>query len=284
MSHPEKRPVTIEDLLRLKATERPPAEFWEKFDRELRAKQLAALVQKRPWWQRMPDFFAGWRRYPLPLGAAAALAVTFLSVREFSRSEATPASEPTSGALMAGTVRDRHTAEGTINLAPSTASVAKSSESIDVAVANVAAAREFSTVEESGVSASTGVAPGEVARLVNHLPAEERATGNSLAPSARHIAANLAAATEAAEPMIGGGLLEANRSRTGASRAVEPLAQVNPPSGARLAKFRSAMAVSVAQVSFGRGDERVVRELNDRLTEEAVRRITAKGNELSMKF
>ena len=39
MSHLEKRPVTIEDLLRLKSTERPPAEFWDKFDRELRAKQ-----------------------------------------------------------------------------------------------------------------------------------------------------------------------------------------------------------------------------------------------------
>jgi hypothetical protein len=283
MSHPEKRPVTIEDLLRLKATERPPAEFWEKFDRELRAKQLAALVQKRPWWQRMPDFFAGWRRYPLPLGAAAALAVTFLSVREFSRSDSTPPG-PAGGAVVAGVVRERSAPEGPINMGSAGTMAAKASELNDVALNNAAASREFAAAAEPMVAASTGVAPGEVARLVNHLPVEERATGNSLAPSARHIAANLAAATEAAEPVIGGGLLDANRSRTGASRAVEPLAQVNSPSGARLAKFRSAMAVSVAQVSFGRGDERVVRELNDRLTEEAVRRITAKGNELSMKF
>ena len=34
------RPIVIEDLLRLKRAERPPAEFWSTFDRELRAKQL----------------------------------------------------------------------------------------------------------------------------------------------------------------------------------------------------------------------------------------------------
>ena len=35
--------VTIEDLLRLKRAERPPASFWSDFDREMRAKQLAAI-------------------------------------------------------------------------------------------------------------------------------------------------------------------------------------------------------------------------------------------------
>ena len=47
------RPVSLEDLLRLKRAERPPAEFWQDFDRQLRAKQLAALVQSRPWWQEI---------------------------------------------------------------------------------------------------------------------------------------------------------------------------------------------------------------------------------------
>ena len=30
----EKRPITIEDLLRLKRAERPAPEFWAEFDRE----------------------------------------------------------------------------------------------------------------------------------------------------------------------------------------------------------------------------------------------------------
>jgi hypothetical protein len=47
MKHSEsKRPIQIEDILRLKRAERPPAEFWGEFDRQLRAKQLAALVSK----------------------------------------------------------------------------------------------------------------------------------------------------------------------------------------------------------------------------------------------
>ena len=42
MNQENKRPVTLEDLLRLKRAERPAAEFWVRFDRELRAKQEAA--------------------------------------------------------------------------------------------------------------------------------------------------------------------------------------------------------------------------------------------------
>jgi len=47
----------------------------------VRAKQLAALVVKRPWWQTLPEQSVG-RFVPLPspLGATAVLALTFLSV------------------------------------------------------------------------------------------------------------------------------------------------------------------------------------------------------------
>ena len=79
----EKRPITLEDILRLKRAERPPAEFWESFDRELRAKQLAALVEKRPWWRSLPRAFSlsGFTRFHLPVGATAVLAITFLATR-----------------------------------------------------------------------------------------------------------------------------------------------------------------------------------------------------------
>ena len=75
MSGDPKPKVTLEDLLRLKRAERPAPEFWARFDRELRAKQLAALVEKRPWWQGLPEWALNWRLFHLPLGATAVLAL-----------------------------------------------------------------------------------------------------------------------------------------------------------------------------------------------------------------
>jgi hypothetical protein len=82
---PNRQPqkVTVEDLLRLKRTERPSAEFWAGFERELRAKQLAALVSRRPWWDvSWARVQAGLVRVVAPLGAAAALTLAFLSFNE----------------------------------------------------------------------------------------------------------------------------------------------------------------------------------------------------------
>ena len=83
MNQEHKRPVTLEDLFRLKRAERPPAEFWARFDHELRAKQLAAIVEKRPWWRTLPSAFGSLSRYHVPLGATAILALTVLTVREY---------------------------------------------------------------------------------------------------------------------------------------------------------------------------------------------------------
>lgn len=82
MLHPKPRsPVTVEDLLRLKRAERPEPEFWARFEAELRQKQLAALVGRRPWWQQLPQLLAP-RTY-LPIGATAVLAFTLVSLRQY---------------------------------------------------------------------------------------------------------------------------------------------------------------------------------------------------------
>jgi len=67
--NPDRPKVSIEELLRLKRAERPPEDFWARFDAELRAKQLAALVEKPSWTEVLRARFA---RLALPLGAAAA--------------------------------------------------------------------------------------------------------------------------------------------------------------------------------------------------------------------
>jgi hypothetical protein len=78
--------VTLEDILRLKRAERPSAEFWSQFDRELRVKQLAALVEKRPWWRTISlgRILGGVRRFHLPLGATAVLAASIFHFGEFT--------------------------------------------------------------------------------------------------------------------------------------------------------------------------------------------------------
>lgn len=83
--HSEPNRVTIEDLLRLKRAERPSPEFWTRFEQDLRAKQLAAIMEKRPWWIafRLPLVVRGLSRFQLPMGAAAVLALSFVVAREF---------------------------------------------------------------------------------------------------------------------------------------------------------------------------------------------------------
>jgi hypothetical protein len=78
----QRPPLTLEQLLKLKRAERPDPEFWATFEVELRQKQLAALVQRRSWWQSLPQFFSP-RAY-LPIGATAILAFTLVSVRFYA--------------------------------------------------------------------------------------------------------------------------------------------------------------------------------------------------------
>jgi len=80
---PEK--VTIEDLLRVKRAERPSPEFWTRFETDLRAKQLAAIVEKRPWWHAMhlPQAARVVSRFQMPVGAAAILVLTFVVVNQY---------------------------------------------------------------------------------------------------------------------------------------------------------------------------------------------------------
>jgi len=88
MNRPEDRKITVEDLIRLKRSERPAPEYWAQFEAQMHAKQLAAIVVKRPWWDGASRVFAGFTRYSLPVGAAAAVALAWVGVRHISSSSA----------------------------------------------------------------------------------------------------------------------------------------------------------------------------------------------------
>jgi hypothetical protein len=80
MKRDTNRKITVEDLLSLKRAERPPAEYWARFEAEMRAKQLSAIVGKRTWRGGLPRVFAAFYRHQVPVGAFAALALTWATI------------------------------------------------------------------------------------------------------------------------------------------------------------------------------------------------------------
>jgi hypothetical protein len=185
---PQNSKITVEDLLRLKRAERPDAEFWSKFEVELRQKQLAALVERRPWWQSIPLLLN--RRVYLPVGATAVLAFTVVSLRYASAPVANIApAEPTREAVASQVIEPRH-------------DVVASVESSQPRAENLADAnqepRAIAQVQLSDdLPAQTELIPWSAPR------AEET-------PSARSIAANLARLEET-EPALANALLANSR-------------------------------------------------------------------------
>lgn len=76
--------VTIEELLRVKRAELPTPEFWSIFEQDLRAKQLAAIIEPRPWWitLRLPQIARTMVCLQVPMGAVAVLALGFIVVQQ----------------------------------------------------------------------------------------------------------------------------------------------------------------------------------------------------------
>jgi hypothetical protein len=109
-STPDSRPKpTLEELLRLKRSERPDTAFWQEFERGMRQKQLAAIVEPRPWW--LGAVLLGRRVVPLglPVSAAAAamLALVIMRVSPFGGVAQAPARSTSEPAAVAVAVADR---------------------------------------------------------------------------------------------------------------------------------------------------------------------------------
>jgi len=274
----EKTTVTLEDLLRLKRAERPAPGFWQEFDRELRAKQLAALVVERPWWRTFPArAIAGVARYHLPMGASAILALTFLSVREY------------------------RTAAPEAGLAPpvlefSTQPISESAGGNVIEIANARDVRPMVPVVEY-----TGLVFGEEAyreeiRPVSAVAALIEGTedsGVTLSPSSRSVSENFSGAQKI-EAVFGNRTLLAAASQGFESRAlparqpvVDPLAQMRAPSDVRRARYlgTALSAVASAKPVATRNSERLASRIADqRLYEAGVSRLGLGGDRLMVKF
>lgn len=303
MQPDSKRPVTLEDILRLKRAERPPAEFWTQFDKELRAKQLAALVEKRPWWKTVSfsQVFAGLRRYHLPLGATAVLAVTVFGVREYraprtSAPAVTPA--PVTETASSETVAALSPTSAAVPVAPATlaplrveSANAPKAQAVAATTA-VAAAAVTGPVESTSkhfVLSSEATPNGNLAQMISGVgaPTAESTSDADLSPSARLIAENVAA-LQATEPVLSTPAIMASvtgfEARTaGRSKPIEPLSQMKVPSGTRRSNMIAAATLisTTAPVVTG---ERAARGLSDERLYESISRINARGAGMLVKF
>lgn len=310
MSPEPKRPVTLENLLQLKRAERPAPEFWDRFDRELRAKQLSALVEKRPWWKTFsfPKALVSLPRYYLPLGATAALAVAFI-VAEHSRgpgathlhsqtvpvaalADVTPAADDTAVATAAATSLKPVTAAMAHTEVSAVVSPAPVSHSLNLGGPIPGADSEVAESEAKDIGLSSDATmPGEITQMVALLGDRAlTASQRDESPSARSIAANFAAAQAANPGLVHQILGNAKGFEThvipAASRPApaEPLAQMASPADLRRARIQSAVVPAVAYGVSARGTDRSVKELSDDRLYDQISRVNARGAGVAVKF
>jgi hypothetical protein len=274
-------PTTIEDLIRLKRAERPRAEFWAEFNQELRAKQLAALVQKHPWWQTLPSAsFRVLTRFRLPLGAAAVVAATFYSIRDHRAPEVTPEVYPVASNVTPSTVS-----------APlEQSSYAGLSEAVHVAVALPAAV----SVESRGSSVALTEAPESTlavstseAPLVPIFASGETQTSDAEISSSPLLAVNLGSVT--ASGNTGSTHLLGARpgfeSRGLPTRAaIEPLQQMSSPGETRRARLMTAMVSMASMEASALTTARAASKIDEEDLYDQVQRFGARGDRLHVKF
>lgn len=284
MTKPEsKRPIAIEDLLRVKRAERPPAEFWTQFDRDLRAKQLAALVARRPWWQRVPTPWPFFARHRILLGASAALAITFVSLRGPRTATPTVANaEPVAAAAshavnqaVTGVVVGSLAAENTLAGVESALAAPRQDTAVNSSAPAVVAATEAASASDRAFRILPMIgAPGPVVEF-EAPPAAGRFVSSGLvaavpmgAPLPRVLAAS------------SGFEARAMPART----TVEPLQQMTSPTESRRARMHTAMVSTKSMESSARTTQRVANRIEEERLYDQVNRIGARGDRLSVKF
>lgn len=81
----DRRPVSVEDLLRLKRSEQPNRDFWVDWHAELSSK-LAEEAKHKPSWisRSLPRFWVAVARWQMPVGVTALAALAFIVAREYN--------------------------------------------------------------------------------------------------------------------------------------------------------------------------------------------------------
>jgi hypothetical protein len=276
MNHDEKPKVSLEDLLRFKRAEVPTPEFWAGFDEQLRAKQLAALVRRPPWWRRIfdgPSLAEALRRVRLPFGATAILVLSVITLSDSRWTGERPESDDIAAPQVV--------------------------EPVELGVAfQSGSPRELVVIDTTSVAEQTGDAAAELGTIQESVGTEGLASAglfpgsffaSDASPSTRSIAANLMAAGEAEPELIrsfmGGATRASEKVRVTMRTTIDPLQQMTPPSEVRLARYRSPLVVaSNSADTADRTGERVARRLSDERLYDQINRFGARGDRLQVRF
>lgn len=263
MSSPTKqstKAVTLEDLLRLKRAERPVAEFWSQFDEALRAKQLAAIVERRPWWRiEFRGLTAGLARLRVPVGLAAVAVLSFVTVQQFRAPTNLASEAPVDGAGVAAV----SVSGGTV--------VAVTTTELNAVNAAVEAAGDAENAAAPALASSAGAA-------VTSLSLAAAATSSVLEESDALATAGLASNLRALRgsgftglDSTGVAMLELGtlRSSPRAASVEEPLARVTAPTESRRERLAALVApASMKSLSSAGFPDRVRERMISRLSED----------------
>ncbi len=275
---PRKTTVTLEDLLRVKRAEQPPPEFWAEFDRGLKTKQLAAIVEPRPWWAPLIRVGARISRYQVPVGATAILAVTLLAIREYRPVTSTQLVEPTVSDT--ASLATPAPVTGPV-AAPEAASLPAGPGTAAVAVVNdpapIPTAAESRAVQPAPATTTTALGAASHVAMVN-----------AELSSARFMADRLAAAQPGdaeLDQMLGRNVSVADNNVV----RTEPLTQINVSSDSRSRRLLAGMAWAASANSSDsalRANEGSTRRLSERRLAESdvISRVDMAGNQVRIKF
>jgi hypothetical protein len=255
--------LALEDLLRLKRAERPAPEFWPQFERELRVKQLGAIVEKRPWWCAIPRVYVFVLRRRLPLATSAVVAFAILSYRQFPSIATEQALPATTEQIASAPVADAPASAAAV------APVAVASEEAP------AVAAQPEAVAVSDVSGRTASLPRQVARSSISLPmiamidaVPEGAATERFDSIARSMGTDLgaaqSAAAQAARNLFAGPRGFEARVMPVSATVAEPLAQMASPAEERRTRLLAdAFPVSVHSEAVNSANERLLTRLPD---------------------
>lgn len=272
MSHrPQNSKVTVEDLLRLKRAERPDAEFWNKFEVELRQKQLAALVERRPWWQQIPLLLN--RRAYLPIGATAVLTFTLVSLRYYAPTPVATVApvESSPAATVASQVTEpRH-------------------DIVSAVQSNQPRVEPVAVEEQPRATAQVQLSDELPARSDELIP--WTAPRGEQSPSARSIAANLASLAET-DPDLANALLAGNRLTSSSNGAQNIASSTTELAGvAAVSSRRNRLLAAMGDRQFAPDPaapevvrERLARRLGDTELAGGWTRVGLKADRVSLKF
>lgn len=258
-----KNKITVEDLLQLKRAERPPVEFWSRFEQELRTKQLAALVKPvRPWWHSLVGRKALVRVYA-PLGAAAVVALSF------------------------GIYQRPGVQVAAVNLEPAAAThvAANETPAMPAPIAQTAQ-------PQIALAPVTEISGDSHEAVRENLPKSVAIAKSDSAPAPEQLvvagAATVKAAGQALAQLVGLSDENALKNEAPSATAVEPLAQLSSPRDNRRARL---LAYTVAYDPHAAGSrdsvrsrDRIARGISDESIYDSISRLGVSGDRVSIKF